>query len=286
MFQKDDPAWQHLRGDELAVLAEIQQWASRPPSRLDKALALVGKPIEKAYGLVPDAIKDGVTRALEGTLGMLRDGAGFTVSEGLVLGRLELPGGAKVTRLDQVRDLDIRALDRASSGILLSHAAAVAGIGGGAGAAGLPGLAADLPALYTLLFRMVLELGFLYGFDSHHPGERQLALRVLLSGHELGQMAKVGVLSEAIRVQRLLARRASWKELEKSLLVQAIQQIARKLGVKVVKRKLAQAVIVVGALVGAGGNYALAQDVGVTAFQAYRLRFLHRRATERQARGW
>lgn len=214
---------------------------------------------------------------------MLRDGAGCTVSEQRVFGKLK---GRQVTCLDQVWKLDIRELDRHANGIIQSHAAGCAAVGAGAGVAGLPGLAADVPSLYSLIFRMILELGLLYGFDSHSPGERHLALQVLISGHDGGTAAKETLLCEATRVQALLAKGAPWKELEESVLVVALKSVAEKLGVRLVKRKLAQALLVVGAFAGAGGNYALAREVGLTAYNGYRLRFLHRRATMRREGEW
>lgn len=281
MFQQNDPIWNYLRGEEIAAFSEIQAWANKPPTVLDKALAVVAKPLEAVYRQVPAPLMRAVSNTLEGTLRMLCDGAGFTVSESLVLGKLK-----GVKRLEEIREMDIRALDRHATWIIQSHAAGCAGVGGGAGVAGLPGLVVDIPGLYTVLFRMVLELGFLYGFDSHSPFERRQALQTLASGHDTGKVAKEGVLCEAARVQGMLAKGATWKELEQSVLVVAIQQLAEKLGIRLVKRKMAQALLVIGALVGAAGNYGLASDVGFAAYQSYRLRFLHRRATMRRDPGW
>lgn len=283
MFRPDDPLWKCLRGDEIQVFNEIQVWANRPPSLVDKAMKLAAKPIELAYDKLPVWLTQSVSNTIAGTLAMLRDGAGCTVSEQRVLRKLK---ACKIQRLEEIWTLDIRDLDRHATGIIQSHAVGCAGIGGGTGVAGVAGMVADLPGLYTLLFRMVLELGFLYGFDSHSPVERHVALQTLVSGHDMGKMAKEGLLTEAARVQRLIAKGATWKELEQSILVVAIQQIAEKLGVRIVKRKLAQTLIVIGAVVGATSNYALASDVGYAAYQAYRLRFLHRRASMRRDRGW
>lgn len=283
MFRPDDPLWKYLRGNEIQAFTDIQAWANRPPNLVEKALKLAGKPIEVAYEKLPPWLTQSVSNTIAGTLAMLRDGAGCTVSQALVLRKLK---AYKIQRLEGIWDLDIGDLDRHANGIIQSHAIGCAGIGGGSGAAGVAGMVADLPGLYTLLFRMVLELGFLYGFDSHSPVERHLALQTLVSGHDMGKLAKEGLLTEASRVQRLIAKGATWKELEQSVLVVAIQQIAEKLGVRIVKRKLAQALIVVGAVVGATSNYALARDVGYSAYQAYRLRFLHRRVTMRRDRGW
>jgi hypothetical protein len=62
------------------------------------------------------------------------------------------------------------------------------------------------------------------------------------------------------------------KHLGKTPLLAAVHQFARTLGVQITKRKALQMIPVVGALVGASLNGALANDVGKAAFMSYRRR--------------
>ncbi|OWY59251.1 hypothetical protein B7486_75580, partial [cyanobacterium TDX16] len=63
-------------------------------------------------------------------------------------------------------------------------------------------------------------------------------------------------------------------ELGEEVIVKLVQTLFAKLSVNLTKRKLGQALPVVGIGIGAGFNYALMRKVGTAASFAYRERFL------------
>jgi len=74
------------------------------------------------------------------------------------------------------------------------------------------------------------------------------------------------------------------KDIERLALAKGLQALSRQLAAGLVRRKAAQAVVLVGGLVGAGVNHQLVADVGTVAWQAYRRRFVVELAHSRLAR--
>ena len=75
-------------------------------------------------------------------------------------------------------------------------------------------------------------------------------------------------------VTQQLVRRKAWAELNEKLIVKVITEMFQRLGLMITKRKLGQAIPVVGVVIGAGLNASYLQSVGRDAELAYRMRFL------------
>ena len=81
--------------------------------------------------------------------------------------------------------------------------------------------------------------------------------------------------------QVLIRRGLPIQDLERAAVAKGLQALARKLTARLARRKVAPSIAVVGALIGAGVNRALVNDVGLTAFYSYRRRFLREVAERR-----
>ena len=81
-------------------------------------------------------------------------------------------------------------------------------------------------------------------------------------------------MAQLVRIAQDVAKKKTWKELEKQTLVKIIQQITKTLGTRLTKAKLAQIVPVAGAVVGGGFNTYFTMKVCDAAFYLYRERFL------------
>jgi len=75
-------------------------------------------------------------------------------------------------------------------------------------------------------------------------------------------------------VTQQLIRRKAWAELNEQLVVRVITKMFERLGLVITKRKLGQAIPVVGVVIGAGLNASYLQSVGRDAELAYRMCFL------------
>ena len=85
---------------------------------------------------------------------------------------------------------------------------------------------------------------------------------------------------ELNRIAVAQAKRATWRQLEQQALVRLLQKLAQELGVRLTHKKLAQALPVLGGVVGAGVNYAYTHDNLEAAMMMYRKRYLIRKCYE------
>lgn len=275
----------YLNEEEQAVLKEIQDWVHQPPSVLSKTMVLVGKPAELAYRLIPARLKESLGNAIYGVLGTVRDTSRTTVSRRDILDKISARLGKDVgTTPDQIFSADIKQLDPLATECVNFNKRAAAVEGGAAGAVGLPGLVADVPALYLLAFRTIQEVAICYGFPVEGPDEHAYMMKVLDVGHYLENEKKRAGMEQLQSLEEMIRQGAPLKDLERVSLAKGLQALARELSVALARRKMAQSVALVGSIVGAGVNFALVNDVGLTAFYAYRYRFLHEVAQRRMKR--
>lgn len=144
----------------------------------------------------------------------------------------------------------------ASGGTMLAAGATV-GTGGVAAAPGVGAVvgavAADAAATIVASNRAVGHVAAYYGHDVDEPAERLFALGVL----NLGLAASAGKFAayrELNGLVQALARRQAWTQLQRNQVARVVQAVFRSLGADLTKRKLGQAVPVVGVAVGAGLN--------------------------------
>ena len=146
--------------------------------------------------------------------------------------------------------------------------------GAGTGYVGLPGIPPDIIALVTLNQRAIGEYATYYGFDISSQQERLFALNILGLASSPNDAAKEVAMGQLVRIAQDVAKKKTWKHLEKQSFVRIIQIIARSLGIRLTKAKLAQIVPVTGAIVGAGFNAYYTDKVCDAPFYLYRERFL------------
>jgi len=277
--------WQDfLKPDELEILKQTEAWIERPQGLVGKALGFLGKPLDMAYDRVPAGVKESIGQAIYGVLAKVANVSEGHVRPQQIFDMLSQQAGLDVTRVDQVSRLPIQALDKIARKVINAHRATALVEGGATGAAGLPGLVADIPALYYLVFRSVQEVALCYGFAPDAPDEMDHIFKVVDVGHYLESEKKRKGMLEIERLQDMISSNAPLKDVERTMIAKTLQTLARQLATAITRRKLAQTVALVGGLVGASVNQALLADVGDTAFYAYRRRFLMREAQARQAR--
>lgn len=278
------PHWSvYLKPHERALLRESEEWLHRPPGMWSKVMEKMDRPMEYAYSKVPDHVKAGVGRAIHGVLQQLMTTSETTVGERAVLDTLCEAASREISRLKDVRRVEVRVLDRVAHKSVLFHRRAAAFEGGASGFAGLAGMVVDIPALYGLIFRMLQEISLVYGFPVHTDEEKAHLLKVLDVGHRTEGESRREGMREIEEVQSLLHAGVPSREIEKQVILRSLQALAEKLGLHLTQRKLAQTIAVLGSLVGAGVNWQLLGDVGETACHAYRRRFLMELAYEREA---
>ncbi len=275
----------YLKPSEEEVLAEVEAWAGAPAGRLSRALTMAGRPFDLAFGLMPPALKEGLGQAIHRALSTLRRTSVLTFSPQALLDRISAGIGLDVgTEPDQVFRADVRDLDGFALEILAFHRRVAALQGAAAGAAGLVGFLGDVPALYTLLYRCIQEIAVCYGFPVRDEYEEAHMLKVLDLGHFLEDERRRVGFQELATLQDMIRSGTPLQDMERFAVAKGLQALSRRLAGGLARRKTAQAVALVGGLVGAGVNFQLVSDVGTVAFQAYRRRFVVEVARRRMHR--
>ncbi len=279
-------SWRHrLSAREQQLLEESEAAILLPPPERKGLARWTEQRLEQLGDKVPEVIRQQLTQAISSALETMQRGSNWLVSRDSVHERLrwrlgDFPGPAALLQvpcwvLDEVAQDYAR---RATTGLTIEGAAA--------GAAGLVGLAADIPILYCTLFKTIQEIALCYGFPVKPPQERYHLFQALDLGHSLhhrerGRIAEQGFLMqelirqgtrvevlEAVAAQSYRGSGTSTQALARNL------RLARQLALDLLERKLLQGLVIVGSAIGAAANYTLARDVGNAAFHLYRRRFL------------
>lgn len=283
---RQDRAWvARLTAGEQAALAQSEEFFQRPDGRLRKVLSQVGRPLDALLRAAPQGFQDAVSNTLHGVLSTVATGAEAGDYQRELVDQICARSGQELDPWSRIFSVELPVLENLVEEKLTAARGLAVVQGGLTGVAGAPGLLADIPTLYYLLFRTVHQVALCFGYPADTDGERRYLLQVVNAGHHLEWRDRRCALMELDTLEAQVAdRQASSEDMQRTLLAKSIQQLARKLAAKLVTRKAAQTVTIVGGAVGAVINRQLLDDVGQAAFHAYRRRFLYGVALQRMAR--
>ena len=304
----------NLSAYEEQVLHEVEEHRQRQlersprrlvPEKVRATAARIGEAMKNAPGA--QQVIDAYIKAAGGITKAFSKAGQRTISTNRVLNAYQRRGH-NVVELKHIRQLDLEIVERkvrpkhidvAYAGIALVEGAVTGGVitGGealfgagtvlGVGAGGAPGLglvtgaiATDTAFSLTLMNRAVAHTALYYGYDPSEPPEAVFAMSVLGLGSATTSGAKLAAYRELSQLTQLLARRATWKQLNAHVLPQIATRFANQFGFRIAQRKLGVVVPVAGIAVGAGLNYALLDSVIDAAYWAYRERFLREKTGE------
>ena len=157
--------------------------------------------------------------------------------------------------------------------------------GAGAGAAGIVGLAVDIPFTITMALRAIRRIGADYGFRDEEEGDfamRVLAVAAANSAREKEHAIAVIEKEAEPGASNIGASRSA---VAKEGAVYATRSIAAAVARNLVGRKAAQAIPVVGAAIGAAASMSFLDDVCTAARRLYQERYLRDRAILEQSIG-
>ena len=257
------------------AIAEIHQWKTPELSWFGQAMRAIDWPLSKAtdWILEQQLVGEAIRKAISGVVSVCNDAAQWSVRQEAIYDEFRRAGHALETSTD-LTSLRLEDIDRVVGFLDAKYKSLAAAEGAVTGVAGLPGIVVDLPALVMLNLRAIGEYATYYGFDVTVQQERLFAMNVLGLASSPKDAAKQIAMAELVRIARDVAMRRTWTALEEHAFVQVIQQIARAVGVRLTKAKLAQVVPVVGAAVGSGFNAYYTARVCDAAYYLYRERFL------------
>ncbi len=260
---------------EIEARAAIEAWRNPPDSWFGAA----SRRLDGAWDQATDLVRrvPGVEWTIEHVVAGLLEVIGEITHDTLWRDGIFLEfkrTGAPVRSLEDIRALDLSVVDRALEGLSAKYQALAGAEGATTGMAGLAGIVPDIVSLVAINLRAVGETATYCSFDMTLAEERLFALRLLdvVAG---GTDSRKRILMEpAVRVAKSVARRQGVQAIEQMGFSEAVERLARAIGIHLTGQKVAQVVPVAGAVVGAGLNVMYTRKVCATAFHLYRERFL------------
>jgi hypothetical protein len=275
---RDDRAWvARLNAAEQAALAASEDFFQQPDGRLRRALSRLGRPLDAVLSLTPEGVQNKVTGVMHEVLSTVASGAEEGRYQSELVDLICARSGLELDPWERIFTVELPVLEELARSRIKNAKNMAVVQGGVTGVAGLPGLVADIPSLYFLLFRTVHQVALCFGYPVDSDAERRYLFQVVSAGHHLEWRDRRLALIELDSLEEDLARSdrtAASQDLQRTLLAKSVQQLARKLAAGLITRKAAQTVAVVGGAVGAVINRQLLEDVGQASFHAYRRRFL------------
>lgn len=261
---------------EKHALKEIHNWKNPEIGWFGQAMKIINQPLDKAGDLLLDTPGVGfaIRKSIEGLTSICNDAAQWSVRPEAIFEEFRSAGHGDVKNHKDLIQLDLEDIDKVVGWLAAKYKGIALVEGAGTGTLGLPGIAIDIPALIALNLRAIGEYAAYYGFDSSRQEERLFAFNVLGLASSPTDASKALAMAQLVKIAQDIAKKSTWKQLEKSVFVQIIKEICKSLGIRLTKAKLAQAVPLMGAAVGGGFNTYFTMKVCDAAFYLYRERFL------------
>jgi hypothetical protein len=261
---------------------EVNEWEGEKPGFLNQAADFVLWPAEKAAeALIPDGVQDAVGAAIQSCLSVLASQTARTVNAESIRNEIKKAKRKSARKFPSI-DHELQAADERAKKSWNWHIGFAVAEGAATGAGGFVGLAADVPALFTILIREIQEIAICYGYDATSENEKEYSLHILRVGFASNAKLKMEFVISLKEFEQILLN-VTWKKMSETLaarqvtkqsLLAALRQYAKKLGYDLTKRKALQMVPVVGAIIGASLNATLANDIGKAAYMSYRRRWI------------
>jgi hypothetical protein len=232
---------------EEIAFAELTAWLYKTKQKPSLFNRLTKGTQKGLNNLIPEKIHKVITYAIEKMVKGVLFGTKFITPQPLLENRLEL------------RELKVMSIIK----IYKNSASAEGAITGAGGI--LMGFA-DFPAFLTIKMKMLFEIAAAYGYDVKRLDERLFLLHIF----------KLAFSSQETR-KKTISTIESWDEYIKTIPADLEQFDWREFQLEyrdyMDLAKLAQLIPIIGAGVGAIANYNLANKLGITAMQCYRLRY-------------
>jgi len=267
---------------EQRAQSEIEAFFTTPDDGLmGRVSKTLFRPVEMlTERLVPDRVLEAAGVGVEGVLKGIAHLSDRTVGVEKVIALARQT--AEVDSVEELKTLDLEALDAVADEIAQQHEMIALLEGAGCGLGGAALLAADIPLLFGVAMRVVRLLGASYGVDPFAPGEGVIAFKVFeLAGG--GTRDRFARLLELEALQDELDGLEPQARAEKAAVLASLiisREATKRIVSLLISRKIFQTLPLAGAVVGAGFNYMFVQDIGNTAKQVYRRRFLSDKAGE------
>ncbi|MDP6543489.1 MAG: EcsC family protein [Phycisphaerae bacterium] len=267
-----------LSSYEREALKGIHLWKDPKITWFGQAMRFINWPLDKAgnAAMATPGIGWIIEKSVSGIVSVANDAAQWSVRPEAIYKEFR-NRGHNVLKPKDILKLDLEEVDKTIGWLAARYKTAGIIEGAATGYAGMPGIPADIIALVTLNLRAIGEYATYCGFDVSAQHERLFAMNVLGLASSPNDTAKSVAMAQLVKIAREVAKKKAWKDLEKHAFVKVIQLIAKALGIRLTKAKLAQFIPKVGAVVGGGFNGYYTRKVCDAAYHLYRERLLARK---------
>jgi EcsC protein family len=255
---------------------ELEARKTSTPGWLDKAMQRMDRPLDAAGGFLMKTPGLGslIEKSVGGIIGVANDAAQWSVRAEAIFASYRLAGHGNIKTPSDILKLDLEQVDKNVGWLAGKYKALALTEGAGFGAMGPVGIPLDIVSLVTLNLRAIGEYATYYGFDVSLQDERLFAINVLALASSPSEGAKAIAMAQLVQISKSVAKKRAWKDLERYAFAEIIPRLAKVLGIRLTKAKLAQVVPLAGAVVGAGFNAYFTTKVCNAAALLYRERFL------------
>lgn len=242
------------------------------------AADLVMKPVDWVVErVVPPEIVDRLSDAIGEGLGYLNDASTWTFEEEDVLAKAR-QRGIPAERVSDLRDRPLEELDPLARDFFNQNAILAAVEGGGTSLGGPLFIAADIPLLFTINFRVIQQIGGTYGFPLRQPEFKPLVVAIYNVAASGSRDAKHAALRELSVAAAAFAHETGYRgRRAQGTFREQNRHVPRELAKNLAARKLGQLIPIAGAAVGAGVNYWFTEQTSKTAYMLFRSLYLERK---------
>ena len=260
------------------IKEEINAWEKEGPGYLSNVTSFVLWPAMKAAELlIPEGVSQVVSKAIEGCLNTLLWGADYTFSDKDVIATLTEKNNSLTSLKAIYNSDDLENMDLSADYYWNQNLVAAIAQGGVYGFTGLVGLAANIPTLYTIVFRCIQQIALCYGFDTSKDDEKVFMLGILSIASASDVASKQAAMVFMRQIQVDIAKK-TWKKLAeeggRAAIGPLVRQAAKSIGINLTKRKALMLVPAIGAIIGASFDGMYLQDIARAAKNCYRKRKL------------
>ncbi len=256
---------------------EIERW-ERGDSLFQQAMGFAMKPVDWAFDqFVPESVLDTMTDALTSALSRLNDASAWTYDEGDVLTRAR-DAGATAETVAALRDEPLDRLDALAKGFTSQNSMLAMLSGGGAGLGGALLLAADVPVLFTVNFRLIQQVSAAYGFPLRGPEFLPIVVSIFNVAASGSRQAKSDALRELSVAAAAFAHGSGYRgRAAQGTLREQMGHLPREIAKNLGAAKLGQMIPIAGAAIGAGVNYWFTEQTAAAATMLCRSLYLERK---------
>ncbi|MFQ5570844.1 MAG: EcsC family protein [Rhodothermales bacterium] len=263
-----------LTAYEKEVRRDIEKWQRGDASMLKQAFNWVMKPVDWVVErAVPPDLVDQAGEAVEQFLSFLNDASRWTYDASSLLSAARTQG-MDVEEPEDLRDQPIEDLDVLARSFFTENTMLAAIEGGGTGLGGAVLIAADIPLLFTINFRLIQQIGAAYGFPMKGPEYGPVVLSIYNVASSSERDAKSAAIREISVAAAAFANELTYKGRVTGTFRDQNRHLPREIAKNIVGRKLMQTIPLAGAAVGAGINYWFTSETAQTAYMLFRALYL------------